>query len=63
MIFKTFTHLFKVVFVVKKVKNKVPWTYVISDFNSGKTVEAFNEKKLQKLSQNEFRIENNQEKR
>lgn len=63
MIFKTFTNLFKVVFVVKKVENNVPWTYVISDFNSGKTVETFNEKKLQKLSQNEFRIESNQEKR
>ena len=63
MIFKTFTNLFKVVFVVKKVENNVPWTYVISDFNSGKTVETFNEKKLQNLSQNEFRIESNQEKR
>ena len=49
--------------MVKKVENNVPWTYVISDFNSGKTVETFNEKKLQKLSQNEFRIESNQEKR
>ena len=44
-------------FVIKEVKNIVPWTYVISDLNGEKTVETFFEKELQKTIQNVFRIE------
>ena len=43
-------------FVVKKVKNTVPWTYVISDLNGEEVVGSFYEKELQKTNQREFRI-------
>ena len=36
------------IFVIKQVKNIVPWTYVISDLNGEKTVGTFFEKELQK---------------
>ena len=39
------------VFVVSKIKNTVPWTYVISDFNSEPITWSFYEEKLQKTSQ------------
>ena len=45
------------VFVIKKVKNDVPYTYVINDFNGEGIVGTFYEKKLQKTNQKEFRIE------
>ena len=45
------------VFVIKKVKNTVPWTYVINDLNSKEIMGTFYEKELQKTSQEEFRIE------
>ena len=45
------------VFVIKKVKNTVPWTYVINDLNGEETIGTFYEKFLQKVSQKEFRIE------
>ena len=45
------------IFVVKKIKNTVPWTYVISDLNGKETKGRFYEKELQKTSQKEFRIE------
>ena len=35
-------------FVIKKVKNTVPWTYVISDCKGEKIVGTFYEKELQK---------------
>ena len=44
-------------FVVKKVKNIVPWTYVISDLNGEEIVGSFCEKELQKTNQKEFRME------
>ena len=44
------------VFVIKKVKNTVPWTYLINDLN-GKIIGTFYEKELQKTNQQEFRIE------
>ena len=34
------------IFVVKKVKNTVPWTYVISDLNGEEIVGSFYEKEL-----------------
>ena len=45
------------VFVIKKIKNTVPWTYVINDLNSEVVIGSFHEKELQKTSQKEFRIE------
>ena len=45
------------VFVIKKFKNTVPWTYVISDLNGEKIIGTFYEKELQKTNQEEFRIE------
>ena len=45
------------VFVVSKIKNTVPWTYVISDLNGEPIAGSFYEKELQKINQNEFRIE------
>ena len=36
------------VFVIKKVKNTVPRTYVITDLKGEKIVETFYEKELQK---------------
>ena len=45
------------VFVIKKVKNTVPWTYVIDDLNGEEIIGTFHEKELQKTNQEEFRIE------
>ena len=49
---------FDEVFVIKKVKNTVLWTYVINDLNREEIVGTFHEKELQKTNQKEFRIEN-----
>ena len=38
------------VFVVNKIKNTVPWTYVINDLNSQEITGAFYEKELQKTN-------------
>ena len=45
------------VFVIKKVKNTVLWTYVINDLNGEKIIGTFSQKELQKTNQEEFRIE------
>ena len=45
------------VFVIKNIKNTVPWTYVISDFKGEEIVGTFYEKELQKTNQKEFRVE------
>ena len=45
------------VFVINKIKNTVPWTYVINDLNGGEIIGTFYEKELQKTNQKEFRIE------
>ena len=37
-------------FVIKKVKNTGPWTYVISDLNGEEIVGTFYEKKIQKTN-------------
>ena len=44
-------------FVIKKVKNTVPWTYVVSDLKGEGTVGTFYEKELQKKNQKECRAE------
>ena len=45
------------VFVIKKVKNTVPWIYVITDLNGEENIGTFYEKELQKTNQQKFRIE------
>ena len=45
------------VFVIKKVKNTIPWTYVINDLNGEEIRGTFYEKEFQKTNQEEFRIE------
>ena len=41
------------VFVIKKVKNTVPWTYIINDLNGEKIVATFYEKELHQQSINQ----------
>ena len=45
------------IFIVSKIKNKVPWTYTISDLNGEEITGSFYENELQKTNQKEFRIE------
>ena len=45
------------VFVISKIKNKAPSTYVINDLNDEEIIVTFYEKELQKTSQKEFGIE------
>ena len=45
------------IFVIEKVKNTVPWTYVINDLNGEEIAGSFYEKESQKTNQKEFRIE------
>ena len=44
-------------FVVRKIKNPVPWTYVINDLNGEEIIGMFYEKELEKNNKEEFRIE------
>ena len=44
-------------FVISKIKNTFPWTYVISDLNGEEIFRIFDEKELRKTNQKEFRIE------
>ena len=45
------------IFIIKTIKNTVPWTYVINDLNGEKIIGTFYENELQGTSQKEFRIE------
>ena len=45
------------IFINKKIKNTVPWIYVINDLNGEEIIGTFYENELQKTKQNEFRIE------
>ena len=45
------------VFVIKKVKNTVPWTYVVNDLKGEEIIGTFYEKELKKTNQEGFRIE------
>ena len=42
---------------LKKIKDTLPWTYVIRDLNGEEIVKSFYEKELQKTNQKEFIIE------
>ena len=46
------------IFVISKIKNKVPWIYVINDLNGEEITGSFYENELQKTNQKEFRIKN-----
>ena len=43
--------------ITKKIKNTVPWTYVINDLNGEEIIGTSYEKESQKIDQQEFRIE------
>ena len=45
------------VFLIKEVKNTVPWTCVVSDLKSEEIVGTFYEKKLQRANQKGFIVE------
>ena len=45
------------IFTIKKVKNTVPWRYVINDLNGEEITGTFYEKELQKTNQQKFRVE------
>ena len=49
--------------VIKKVKNTVPWTYVISDLKGKETGGTFYKKEFEKTNQNEFTAESVKQKR
>ena len=45
------------VFIVSKINNTVPWTYVISDMNGEDITGSFYEKELQSTNQQKYKIE------
>ena len=45
------------IFVIKKIKNTVRWTYVINDLNGEEIIGTFYEKELLGTNQQEFLIE------
>ena len=47
----------KEIFVIKKIKNTVPWSYVINDLNDEEITRTLYEKEFEKIDQKEFRIE------
>ena len=50
-------HWSEEVFIIKKVKNTVPWTYAINGLNGEEIIGTFYQKELQKTNQKELRIE------
>ena len=44
------------VFLIKKIKNTVPWIYIISDFNGEEIVRTFYKKELQKTYHTKLRV-------
>ena len=44
-------------FVIKKNRNTLPWTYLVSDLNGEEIVVTLYEKELQKTNKREFRAE------
>ena len=45
------------IFVIKEIKNAVPWTYVINDLDGEEITGTFYENELQKTNQQKFKIE------
>ena len=44
------------IFITSKIKNTVPWTYVLNDLNGEEIIGTFYEKELQATNQHQFRI-------
>ena len=44
--------------MIKRVKNTVPWTYLINDHNGKQILEVFTKKNDKKQIRKKFRIEN-----
>ena len=44
------------IFIIGKIKNTVPWTYVLNDLNGEEIIGTFYEKELQATNQQKFRI-------
>ena len=44
-------------FIISKIKNTVPWTYITNDLNGEEIIRTFYGKELQKTNQKKFRIE------
>ena len=51
------SNLSEKIFVNKKVKNTVPWTYVINDLTGEEIIGIFYKNELQGTNQPKFRIE------
>ena len=49
--------MLKAILFFKRIKNTVPWTYVINDLNVEEIIGTFYEKEFQKTNQEELRIE------
>ena len=45
------------IFLIKEIKNTVPWGCKINDLKDEPIIGSFHEKELQKTNQKEFRIE------
>ena len=45
------------IFVISKIKNTVPQTYVLNDFNGEQIIGTFYEKELQATKQQKIRVE------
>ena len=45
------------ILIIKKIKNTVPWTYVLNDLNGEEIIGTFYKNELKKTNQKEFRIE------
>ena len=43
--------------MINKIKNAVPWTYVINELNDEEIIGTFYKKELEKIDQQELRIE------
>ena len=50
-------HWLEEVFVITKIKNTVPWTYVINDLNGEEITGSFYKKESQNTNQKKFMIE------
>ena len=45
------------VFVISKIEDTVPWTFIINDLNGEEIIGTFYEKDMRKANQKEFKIE------
>ena len=54
---KGYTQNWSEVFIISKIKNTAPWTYVISDLNGETIPGTFYENRIAKNKSKEFRIE------